>query len=218
MEQGRRARVRGVRWRRVVVRRTVLVMMATALAMGLTIVWPVRPTHRGPYGPLKGPNARWEWRQCACAPWGEAYLVRPGGWVPVMGGIPLLAWPGELPSSVHAVVDVFVRSHADDEFVVVSTGWPVRWVDALFRIEQPLHRTYRIGSADAMSVRWMPVVGSWLGVVLCVSAVWAWSPMIREMVRAQRGCCAWCGYSLVGIAGDAVCPECGEGREGKRGT
>ncbi len=35
---------------------------------------------------------------------------------------------------------------------------------------------------------------------------------VRRAVRRRRGRCAWCGYSLVGIAEDVVCPECGEKR------
>ena len=86
------------------------------------------------------------------------------------------------------------------------TGRPLR-AQRVFTLMFPLE-----GGHTQVHVRlWnmIGVAGGMSGIVLCCGAAIRQS---RRAIRRRRGGCAGCGYALQGIAAEAVCPECGEGR------
>jgi hypothetical protein len=53
---------------------------------------------------------------------------------------------------------------------------------------------------------WLPTL------VFAVPAAWMWRVDVKRRRAAREGCCAKCGYSLVGTPADKSCPECGTAR------
>jgi len=52
---------------------------------------------------------------------------------------------------------------------------------------------------------WLPTL------VFAVPAAWMWRVDVKRRRAAREGCCAKCGYSLVGTPAERPCPECGTG-------
>lgn len=50
---------------------------------------------------------------------------------------------------------------------------------------------------------WLPTL------VFAVPAAWMWRVHVKRRRAARGGCCAKCGYSLVGTPAERPCPECG---------
>jgi hypothetical protein len=64
---------------------------------------------------------------------------------------------------------------------------------------------------DALGI--MCAVPLWLPTLLfAVPAAWMWRVDVKRRRAAREGCCAKCGYSLVGTPVDKPCPECGTAR------
>lgn len=67
-------------------------------------------------------------------------------------------------------------------------------------------RLYR-DSSDGTIFFWLPY---WLPtLVFAVPAAWMWRVDVKRRRAAREGCCAKCGYLLVGLAASKACPECG---------
>lgn len=59
---------------------------------------------------------------------------------------------------------------------------------------------------DGTAVVLLPL---WLATLVCaVPAAWMWRVDIKRR-SVKEGCCAKCGYSLVGTPAERPCPECG---------
>jgi hypothetical protein len=57
------------------------------------------------------------------------------------------------------------------------------------------------------------VLPYWLPTLLfAVPAAWMWRVDVKRRRAVREGCCATCGYSLVGTPADKSCPECGTAR------
>jgi hypothetical protein len=68
------------------------------------------------------------------------------------------------------------------------------------------------GGARCVLIRAWSVAGWSMTIATCVVFAPVGFVHARRLVWVRAGRCVWCGYSLVGIAEDARCPECGEGR------
>ena len=88
---------------------------------------------------------------------------------------------------------------AGDDFAVVTLD---RW----FVVRQQ-------SRTKSMAVRWY--VAFWPVPLILWGAGGAF--LLIDLLRARRrvsaGCCAGCGYSLIGLAKGVACPECGKGAE-----
>lgn len=66
--------------------------------------------------------------------------------------------------------------------------------------------------------RFYVVIPLWLpALVFAVPAAWMWRVDVKRRRAARVGCCATCGYSLLGLGEGAACPECGVPHSGQTG-
>ena len=94
-----------------------------------------------------------------------------------------------------------------------SRGWgghPQHSVPSRIRAAYPVVLTVEPRTVRVLLHRDAIVIAASVSVLL----VWVGIALggARRTRRVRQGRCAWCGYSLVGIASDAACPECGERR------
>jgi hypothetical protein len=67
----------------------------------------------------------------------------------------------------------------------------------------PSARTVMSGVTVFVLPLWMPLL------VVAMPAAWMWRVDVKRRRAAREGCCAKCGYFLVGTPADRPCPECG---------
>lgn len=102
----------------------------------------------------------------------------------------------------------------DDTFFVENGAFGYFQNGAIYEFDNPgMFVSPRVGS-----FAWTPHVFSraqslgfvlplWIPLAVCAALAMAITH--RRRVAIQRGCCKKCGYSLAGLAANAVCPECG---------
>ncbi len=112
-----------------------------------------------------------------------------------------------------------------------ATGWPflAGWYEfsssttpagnwSAYSIEGgvPLMDPPSVNWQAAWQLRALPLRPVWLGLTLDTAFYGAlWAGLVytfiiaRRDLRARRGCCRACGYSLRGLPADSACPECG---------
>ncbi len=70
----------------------------------------------------------------------------------------------------------------------------------------PMIRTDPDSSLFVVLPLWLPTL------VFAVPAAWMWRVDVKRRRAVREGCCAKCGYSLVGTPADKPCPEYGTAR------
>lgn len=102
--------------------------------------------------------------------------------------------------------------------LTLAYGWD-------FRFNRESQPGYGVGAYSykvarlPFSIRPVGFVGNWLLFSLIVAAAtylgWRFLPPGRAAVRRNKGLCGGCGYAIADLA---VCPECGAGVSGRRGS
>jgi hypothetical protein len=107
---------------------------------------------------------------------------------------------GELPAAALYAIDdgVYGPYRTPEPVTVKGQGW--LWVpryssmSAWSDVELPAQVTLPL---------WLPTL------VFAVPAAWMWRVDVKRRRAVREGCCATCGYSLVGTPAERPCPECG---------
>jgi hypothetical protein len=166
------------------------------------------------------------WARYPNRPPGSYNWPRPEAWpVPVPSDWPE---PQAVDALTNPLVDsnVFWRNLAGGQYGVteVRFGWPVRamswvhfyrddgdraiWWDEGLRLETLRGRL--------LPLRVLPL-GFMLNTLLAAAVLMGMvegAGIARRRLRAHRGRCPRCNYDRAGIAGDALCPECGAASQG----